>query len=714
MGKARERRGLPALEKGLACLAVVVVACVVWLSSAVPAFAATDNAADKVVDGSGPSDCVRILFVGNSFTHSGDLGVDVMLSHLCAANDKPAEIKRVSFGNVSLFDYLTPASADNARFVRLEDRLADGVWDYVVLQDRTRYPMENRVVMHTSIGLIAQRIAQVQPDAKILLYMTHGFDDNSTINGVVRNLSASEMSAYVQSYIEVLGTQFGFEVVPSGRYANTYASRMAPLASDLIADDGKHPSAKGYFLVACACYAAVFGEAPIQADATLDLPAPEEQRGLFTLLERTVSCDPLSAVLLVGQSIRLGYEMEQPAPNEPEDSSLAGERRDDVDGELQDGAEDEKQVEADSNRQDEPDEEQQGEPDEEQQEEGEGQQEEGDGEHQGEVDEEAGPRFTSLDPSIATVDESGLVTAVSAGVTTICVEAPGGDRATCYVSVESSKLFSTGIVFPQESLTVAIGAKRTLAPEVSLALGAYALEWSSSAPDVASVDVIGKVVAKKAGQATIFATDSKSGRSASYTLNVRHETPSAPSAKVVKDSLRGKVVRAVRVVWPAVEGAVRYKVYRSGGGEDQVIVGTTKTASYIDKKVPADVVVKYRIVAAGKGDAIDSKMSAAVHAVVLSKPEASVTFRKNSARISWSRNSKADGYLIYRAKGSKAYKLVKRIKSNSKTAWSDTSANASKAKTAKAVKRILCKNAKRYRYKVQSYCVLDGHTFRGR
>lgn len=128
--------------------------------------------------------------------------------------------------------------------------------------------------------------------------------------------------------------------------------------------------------------------------------------------------------------------------------------------------------------------------------------------------------WLSSDPSIADVDEKGTVTARKAGTVTITATAADGSKTqgSCVITVEKAKetggdgnqskpfVRVTGIrvkaaaerIFVNESTTVQANVTPSNAsrPDIS---------WSSSNPEIATVEANGTITAKKAGTVTITA-----------------------------------------------------------------------------------------------------------------------------------------------------------------------------------------------------------------
>jgi len=120
--------------------------------------------------------------------------------------------------------------------------------------------------------------------------------------------------------------------------------------------------------------------------------------------------------------------------------------------------------------------------------------------------------WTSSVPSVATVDQDGMVIAGSAGQTTIKVKSSNGKVARCIVTVKDA-----GQIIPIKSVTLdyesanlevdeTLKLTATINPENTTE--SKTLTWESSDSDIVSVDNNGVVTAKKEGDAIITVTTS--------------------------------------------------------------------------------------------------------------------------------------------------------------------------------------------------------------
>ncbi|GAA2971570.1 arabinogalactan endo-1,4-beta-galactosidase/uncharacterized protein YjdB [Microbacterium terrae] len=114
--------------------------------------------------------------------------------------------------------------------------------------------------------------------------------------------------------------------------------------------------------------------------------------------------------------------------------------------------------------------------------------------------------WTSADPSVATVDDSGTVRGVENGVTTVTAVSHDNPSASATATITVAGVRATDLaVFPAD-VHLAAGATRTIGATVTPADVADAtLTWTSADPAVATVDAGGKVTAVGAGEADITA-----------------------------------------------------------------------------------------------------------------------------------------------------------------------------------------------------------------
>jgi uncharacterized protein YjdB len=128
--------------------------------------------------------------------------------------------------------------------------------------------------------------------------------------------------------------------------------------------------------------------------------------------------------------------------------------------------------------------------------------------------------WSTGDESIATVSNTGTVTARAAGTTTITVTTTDGNfKAECNVTVVVPV---TGITLNKNTLTLTTGKSETLIPTIApLNATNTAVTWESNNSAFADVDQTGKVTAIAAGTTTITVTTADGGKTASCNITVQ-------------------------------------------------------------------------------------------------------------------------------------------------------------------------------------------------
>lgn len=113
--------------------------------------------------------------------------------------------------------------------------------------------------------------------------------------------------------------------------------------------------------------------------------------------------------------------------------------------------------------------------------------------------------WSSSDETVATVDASGIVTAVGSGNAIITAQSESNPAitATCQVTVESQDVPVTGITVSQSTLNIIKGETATLTASVEPMSAEQTVTWSSSDETVATIDENGVVTAVAAGDAVI-------------------------------------------------------------------------------------------------------------------------------------------------------------------------------------------------------------------
>lgn len=129
--------------------------------------------------------------------------------------------------------------------------------------------------------------------------------------------------------------------------------------------------------------------------------------------------------------------------------------------------------------------------------------------------------FNSSNPSVASVDELGNISAKTAGVATITVSAKDGSgkSATCQVTVLQHV---ASVTLSNSTLTLGVGTQQQLSATVNPANASdKQVTWKTSNESVATVDINGLVSAVGKGTAQITATSREGNKAAVCNIEVR-------------------------------------------------------------------------------------------------------------------------------------------------------------------------------------------------
>lgn len=194
-------------------------------------------------------DCLRVLFVGNSYTYVNDL--PTMFSELARSGGYKVEVSSVAEGGFTLADHVNSA--------QFSETLTSNQWDYVVLQEQSQTPSVeySRVnFMYPAARKLVKQIRAV--DAQPVFFSTWAHRNGYPENGMTNYESMQYQID--QGYLRI-AYELHLPVVPVGvawfRVLNKYPSLQ------LWQDDGSHPSEQGTYLAACVFYVTFFKESPV-------------------------------------------------------------------------------------------------------------------------------------------------------------------------------------------------------------------------------------------------------------------------------------------------------------------------------------------------------------------------------------------------------------------------------------------------------------------
>lgn len=133
--------------------------------------------------------------------------------------------------------------------------------------------------------------------------------------------------------------------------------------------------------------------------------------------------------------------------------------------------------------------------------------------------------WSTSSEAVATVSDTGLVTAVTAGEATITVKSTDGDKtATCVITV-TTNISVTGVTLDMTATNIEVGATKTLVKTITPTDATdKSVTWSTSNEAVATVSDNGIVTAVTAGEATITVKSTDGDKTATCVITVSATT----------------------------------------------------------------------------------------------------------------------------------------------------------------------------------------------
>jgi hypothetical protein len=204
--------------------------------------------------------CVRILFLGNSYTYVNDL--PTVFRDLARSAGRNVETGMVAEGGETLAQHAA-SSADASA-------LNGSQWQFVVLQEQSEIPSIESFRQSQMYPATRSLVTAIRADGAspvLLETWAHqaGWSDYS--------LSFVAMQAGIDQGYATIGGELKVPVAPAGQAWQALVQAAPGMV--LWQPDGSHPAPAGTFLAACALYTRVFGPCPVGGPYTGGLAASE-------------------------------------------------------------------------------------------------------------------------------------------------------------------------------------------------------------------------------------------------------------------------------------------------------------------------------------------------------------------------------------------------------------------------------------------------------
>lgn len=320
--------------------------------------------------------------------------------------------------------------------------------------------------------------------------------------------------------------------------------------------------------------------------------------------------------------------------------------------------------------------------------------------------------WTSNKPSVATVDQKGVVTPVAAGTANIQVKADNGLKASCLVTVTSSFKSEFTLGKPVVSAeAVAYNSVKITWEEYKYAQSYIVYRrvvgsgtWTQLA-EVTNFSYVDKTAVLGTSYYYTVKAATKKWGSVIYSDNTTNVNVKTSLDKAVFTKLQSASYNSTTLAWDPVEGASGYIIYRAsslggtyaktGSVEEDVLTYTDKS-NLTTGKTYYYKIQAYRLV---NGTQIYGSLSTVKSAKpLLTKPTLKAAAGSKKATLKWNKISGSNGYqIVYSSAKDGTYKTVKNVSSASTTAY--TQKKLQKGKT--------------YYYKIRAYRTVNNKKIYG-
>jgi hypothetical protein len=197
---------------------------------------------------------LKVLFIGNSYTDVNNL--PEIVKQIAASMNDTLEYSKSTPGGYTFNQHVT-----NAATLGL---IAQGGWDYVVLQEQSQYPSFPISQVQNEVFPFARKLDSLihaaSPCAKTVFYMTWGRKNGDQDNcaGWPPVCTYQGMDSLLQLRYTMMAEMNNAWISPVGkvwRYLRTNNQGI-----ELYSADGSHPSAAGSYAAALSFYSVMFGK----------------------------------------------------------------------------------------------------------------------------------------------------------------------------------------------------------------------------------------------------------------------------------------------------------------------------------------------------------------------------------------------------------------------------------------------------------------------
>ena len=238
---------------GLDCGIFVVGGLIVFVLLAMVYFNPTDCTPRP-----GMGACLRVLFIGNSYTYVNDL--PSTFAQLAKSGGHRVKTGMVAEGGWTLDQHMHSSTT--------LDAIQSGPWDFVVLQEQSEIPAlqpSRTSEMYPAARSLVGKIREA--GAAPIFFQTWGHQDGDPDYGIA---SYEAMQAQLDDGLAAIAQELNTPIAPVG--AAWFTLRQQNPQLNLWQEDGSHPNMQGTYLAACVFYAVIFRQSPLGLAYTANLP----------------------------------------------------------------------------------------------------------------------------------------------------------------------------------------------------------------------------------------------------------------------------------------------------------------------------------------------------------------------------------------------------------------------------------------------------------
>lgn len=212
----------------------------------------------------GPSQALRVLFIGNSYTYVNDLPTWV---HRLGDSSGVAsvEVASVAVGGATLAQHVSSTGA--------VDRIREAGWTHVVIQGQSVEPLLEPASFEAAAATLAGEAKKV--GAVPVFYETWARAAGDVVYAQPwSGGTPAKMQAGLRAEYQKVAAASGGAVAPAG---DAWEKTLADQPSiGIFSADGSHPSIHGTYLVACVFHAKLTGKSPVGiADRPMEISAAD-------------------------------------------------------------------------------------------------------------------------------------------------------------------------------------------------------------------------------------------------------------------------------------------------------------------------------------------------------------------------------------------------------------------------------------------------------